>query len=104
MKEFADVVFPASQTPYTDQAGRSHDVTEKSYINRIRAYIDKCVPGSHRKTLFELRLDDVGKRIEAIYDFASQGVHDSVTKNDVDMCVIDSYLLIGALLRAAPLT
>lgn len=102
LKDFADAVYPASNTPYTDSEGIKLKVDDSAYKNRIWAFIDTNLTGS-RKKLFKTRAEDMGNRINSINDLLCKGVHAELTQNDVNMCVIDTYLIIGSLLQEIPI-
>jgi hypothetical protein len=49
----------------------------------------------------KVSITDTGNRVDALYDLASKGVHDEVSVEEVDQAVIQTYLLVGDLLRLA---
>jgi hypothetical protein len=99
LKDFADYVFPAASTPYMCRDGRSLAVTNDKYKNRLLAFIDTQYTGNRRKLLMT-RLADLESRVHSLNDILSQGTHaeEGLDSVDVNICVIDTYLLIGSLL------
>ncbi len=99
LKTFADSVFPSQENPYIYGKNKELDVTEDKYVNRIWAFIDKSIEGETRKEYLKSRVNDFGNRVEALYNMTNKGIHDSIDQVDVNMCVIDTYLFLGALLE-----
>lgn len=99
LKDFADYVFPAQKTQYKMKSGEQFKVTDKEYKNRLLAFIDRESKGSKRKLLTS-RIGDLTKRIHSLNDILSKGVHAGMEMElrDVELCVIDTYLLIGSLI------
>lgn len=44
-------------------------------------------------------LEDVGARLGALNELASEGVHAEVTTYEVDTCVVQTYLVVADVLR-----
>lgn len=97
LKAFTDVVFPAQEYNYITKDKRSLSVTDIKVKNRLIAYIDKETKGNTRKLLIA-RASDLETRLHSLEDILSQGTHEGITKNDVNMCIIETYFLIGSLL------
>lgn len=45
-------------------------------------------------------MEELGRRLDAINDLSSKGVHADVTIEEADQCVLQTYLLVGGLARA----
>ena len=99
LKEFADYVFPAQNENYKKRNGDSLVVTDDKYKNRLLAFIDKNSAGDKNKFLSS-RVSDLEVRLHIINDLLSKGTHEEVKLMDVNICVLDTYLLIGSLLSA----
>jgi hypothetical protein len=97
LKAFADAVFPAQKKKHKTKDKRELDVSDIKVKNRLIAYIDKQTKGNKRRLLLS-RVGDLEKRIHNIENFLSQGTHEGITENDVNMCIIETYLIIGSLL------
>lgn len=97
LKEFADFVFPAQKGTYKKRNGEALAVTEDKYKNRLLAFIDKESTGSKNKYL-SARVSDLESRIHILNDLLSKGTHEGLNLQDVNICVLDTYLLIGSLL------
>jgi hypothetical protein len=99
LKDFADYVFPAQKEQYELCSGEKLDVTDDKYKNRLLAFIDGKSTGNKGR-LLKARFSDLSSRIRSLHDLLSQGTHDEkdITLLDVNICVIDTYLLIGSML------
>jgi hypothetical protein len=104
LKDFADYIFPATNTPYVCRDGKKISVTDDKYKNRLLAFIDQKYTSNKRKLLMA-RTADLESRIHALNDILSQGTHgdDGLDSIDVNICVIDTYLLIGSLMSTIDL-
>ena len=94
----ADVVFPAQSEPFTDSTGSARDVSTKNYRNRLFAFLDGAVAGDTAKKLLGATIEDFIDRVESLDDLSQKGVHDSVTQQEVDLCVAQTYQLAGEVL------
>lgn len=97
LKEYADVVFPASGQKYRKKSGEELVVTDDKHKNRLIAFIDKYASGDRNKFL-SARVSDLESRIHYLNDLLSRGTHVGMGVDDVRICVLDTYFLIGSLL------
>jgi hypothetical protein len=97
LKVFADFVFPAQKDRYTKRSGEKLVVTDDKYKNRLLAFIDSQLSGD-KAVWLESRLSDLERRVHVLNDLLSRGTHVGLSRTDVRMCVLDTYLLIGSLL------
>ena len=98
IKDFADFVFPPQKEQYKNKNGETLDVTDDKYKNRLIAFVDQNTHGDKGK-LTKARLSDLMARIHTLNDLLSKGTHVGLDLQDVNICVIDTYLLIGSLLN-----
>lgn len=98
LKEFADSVYPPSDSPYIDSGGNSRLVTDTHVRNRIWAYLDKKHSGSTKGKLLKVKIEDLGARVDSLYDLASKGMKTEIDRFEVEMCVIEIFLLLGYIL------
>lgn len=98
LKEFADSVYPPSDSPYIDSGGNSRAVTDTNVRNRIWAYLDRKHSGSTKGKLLKIKLEDLGARVDGLYDLASKGMKSDIDRYEVEMCVIEIFLLLGYIL------
>jgi len=97
LKEFADYVFPARKEDYEKRNGEVISVTDDKYKNRLLAFIDTKVTG-RRNEFLSSRASDLESRIHSLNDLLSKGTHEGLSQTDVNVCVLDTYLLIGSLI------
>ncbi len=102
LKSFADVVFPAGPKPYLGKDGKSHDVTDDKYINRLRAFITDTVSNGSFGDAMVARLEYIAAPIEAINDQANKGVHATISRREADSAVLQTYFLLADLLEILP--
>lgn len=97
----ADIVFPAQRDPWIDGTGVARSVDAANYRNRLWAFVADSMAGQRRhREVFHATLEDVGGRIDAVDNLASKGVHADVTASEVELCFIQTYILVGEVLEA----
>ncbi len=100
LRSVADVVFPPSDNPVRGRDGKEHQVGPDQYLARLWAFLDSQIgPGQTARRLTAAALQDIGGRVERLNNLASKGVHEEVTQEEVDLCVLHSFLLAGEVLR-----
>ena len=97
LKEFADYVFPPAKSEFRKKDGDSLVVTDDKYKNRLLAFIDKNTAKKDNKFL-SARASDLIARIHVLNDLLSKGTHVGLTIEDIQICLLDTYLLIGSLI------
>lgn len=97
LKEFADYVFPARKETYKRKNGEELAVSDDKYKNRLLAFIDMSTSGDKSRFLAS-RMADLETRVHALNDLLSKGTHVGLELQDVRICVLDAYLLIGSLI------
>ena len=100
LKAVADKVYPARSGEVTGVDGKARAMTDDKYLNRLNQAVAEALGKHGQGAVLQAVLQDFGKRLSALNDLASKGVHDSVTAAEVDICVIQTYLLVGDILRA----
>ncbi len=99
IKCFADKVYPASNEKYKCKNGKELDIKDNHYKNRIIAYMDSKTNGD-KKIFLEARFSDLLTRIQKIHDMLSNGTHNlKLSYADVQMCIIQTYFLLGDLIN-----
>ena len=99
LESVADVVYPPRAEPVTDSGGRTRNVGQENYINRLWMFVADAMAGSTQSKLLLATLTDFGDRIDKVYSLTNKGVHDDVAQAEVDTCVMQTYLLAGEILR-----
>lgn len=104
LKSLADALYPAKQEPITCFDGKERILTEEKYISRLWQFIFEKTQKNTSGELLVAQLQDLGNRIDKIYDLANKGVHAEVSDFEVNQCIIQTYLLLGDILRISERT
>jgi hypothetical protein len=99
LKDLADVLYPSTNQKFTGGDGKARDLSEEKFVNRLWQFISEKTQISTSVELLQASLDDLGHRLDRIYDFTNKGVHSEVDEFEMNQCLIQTYLLIGDLLR-----
>ncbi len=98
-KAVADHVYPANNGKITSRDGTERCMTEDKYISRLWQFIDVQVGATRSGELLLANVTDIGNRIDRIYSLSSKGVHGAVNPAEANQCVVQTYMLIGDILR-----
>jgi hypothetical protein len=79
--------------------GKKRSLTDEKYVARIWQYIHERTEGTASRNLLGLQAEKLGRRVDRLYELSSKGVHSDVSSFEVQQCVLQTYLLIGDLLR-----
>jgi hypothetical protein len=101
LKSVADNIYPARDEPVVGSDGKERRLTDDKFVSRLWQFVAERVGGSASGRLLLTSVKDVGDRIDRIYDLSCKGVHAEVSEFEVNQCVIQTYLLIGDILRIA---
>lgn len=101
LKSLADSLYPVPTQPVRGPDGRERALTEEKYINRLWQFVYERVKGKTAGDLLLAQVTDMGGRIDRLYDLSSKGVHADTTEFEVNQAMIQTYLLIGDILRLA---
>ena len=99
LKALADAVYPASNEKVVGIDDKERKLTENKYISRLWQFVSDRVGGKSSGDLLLACTEDLGNRLDKAYDLQCKGVHDEVTEFEVNQCVIQTYLLVGDILR-----
>ena len=99
LESVADVVYPPRIEPVVDAGGKSRDVGQENYVNRLWMFVADSMSGSTRSKVLLATLQDFGTRIDKVYALTNKGVHADVAQAEVDTCVMQTYVLAGEILR-----
>jgi hypothetical protein len=101
LKTLADRFYPARSSPVIGADGKKRILTDKKYIARLWQFVYERTKSSKSRDLLNAQVQDLGNRIDRLYDLSSKGVHDMVGEFEVNQCVIQTYLMVGDILRLA---
>ena len=98
LKSVADALYPARDEPVIGTDGKAHPMTDDKFVNRLVQFVSEALPNAAGEVL-EAELSDFGRRLDALNELSSEGVHAKVTQTEVDVCIIRTYLFVGDLMR-----
>jgi hypothetical protein len=97
LERLADALFPPQKEP---RNGRS--LTKREYRNRLWAYVEGTLSESNRDLVLA-SLDDVGRRIDELVEFANRGLHaDAVSAGELQRLLVALVTLAYDLLTLEP--
>lgn len=99
LKSLADAVCPATGETVVGLDGRERILSDDKFMNRLLHFVQLRLERSALGELLKVRLQEIGERLRRLNDLASKGVHAAVTSSEVDQCLIQTYLLVGDILR-----
>lgn len=98
LKSVADVVYPARNEPFIAADGQQRKLTDERYINRLLQFVSEHAGKHGSGEVLQANLTMLGARLSAIDRLASKGVHASVTVAEVEVCIAQTYLVIGEII------
>jgi hypothetical protein len=99
LKALADAVYPPRQEKVEGADGKVRDLSEEKYVARLWQFVSERVGGHSAGQLLQATLSDLGTRIDRVYELSCKGVHAEVSEFELNQCVIQTYLLVGDILR-----
>jgi hypothetical protein len=99
LKSVADATYPPTSTPKIGADGREHQLTDDRYIARLLQFVYEKRKGKASAELLRAQVDALAGRLEALNDLSSKGVHAEVSAEEVDQTILETYLVIGEILR-----
>ncbi|MFA4955649.1 MAG: hypothetical protein WC556_01585 [Candidatus Methanoperedens sp.] len=94
LKDFADVIYPPKNILIN---GRK--VGEEEYINRLWAFTSEKIENDTNGELIKSEIEYIGNRIDTLYHLTCKGAHSKITKDEAERAIIQTYLLIGDLIK-----
>lgn len=99
LKSLADQLYPATHLPALGSDGKEHKVTDERFIARLRQYAYEQVGGRSAGKVVLAEVERLGVLLDRLNSLDSKGVHDDVSQAEVEQCTIQTYLVVGDLLR-----
>lgn len=97
LKDLADKLFPASNTPI-ERGGKLIEVSTDNYVNRLMCYIEDQRRSETYYAVVGSTLEFIGDRLDALAGAGSKGTHSEVKKDEAERYIIYTYLVVGDLL------
>jgi hypothetical protein len=101
LQDLADAVFPPQEDRIIKVRGKEKQTKlgKENYINRIIAFIEEHSSSKRFKDIVGSHLRFVGERLDAVFEAAQKGSHDTIiSREEADRYVIYTYLIVGDLL------
>lgn len=99
LKDLADVLYPPPEQPVAGVDGRLRDLSEEKYISRLWQFLYEQTAHSTSAELLMATIEDLGHRVDRLYELTNKGVHAEVGEFEANQCLIQTYLIVGDLLR-----
>ena len=99
LKGIADTLYPSCTTSVLGSDGKLRVLNDAMFVARLRQFIGESNAGGAAKTILGGDLDQLGTKIERLNELSSKGVHAQVTDFEVNMAMLGTYSVVGALLR-----
>ncbi len=87
LEGLADVLYPPR-----DETVQGRKLTRESYINRLWAYCEEKLHGDQKK-LFQIQLEDIGRRIDKIYALANKALHAEVSPAEMGRFIVALFVV-----------
>lgn len=97
----ADSLFPAQDAEIVDSKGKKRKVGPDEYKNRLMAFIEKKISHTSDLSIVSSELEHLAARLDAVYEKACKGVHDTITLSEARLTVIHTYLFLSEVAKHA---
>ncbi|MGA2514048.1 MAG: hypothetical protein ABSG37_10570 [Candidatus Limnocylindrales bacterium] len=95
----ADLLYPPTGETVKGHDGVERWMTKEAYRNRLWQYIGEHESSKKTRKFVLDSIETLGQRLDDLDGLANRGVHDHVTAQDADRTIVQTYLLVGDLLR-----
>jgi hypothetical protein len=68
-------------------------------VARLWQFVSERVGRHSAGQLLQATLSDLGTRIDHVYELSCKGVHAEVSESESNQCIIQTYPLVGDILR-----
>jgi len=98
-RTIADKVYPARGKPIIGRDGKERRLGEEQYISRLWQFVSDEIGKATSSKLLLSQISDLGNRLDRVYEMSCKGIHVDVTSFEANQCMIQTYMLIGDILR-----
>lgn len=99
LNDFADSIYPPSDTPIKIEGGKTIKIGKDQYINRLIQFIDSKSKSNTYASVVGADLQSIGERLDAINSAVCKGTHSDITKDEASRYLIHTYLLISDIVQ-----
>lgn len=96
LKALADALYPPRE-PID-----GHVLDADHFVNRLTQYAKENLQSRSRREALDEEIASVARRAEALNDLASKGIHNEVSREELELVVVRTYVLAGELLGLLP--
>lgn len=93
-KSVADYFYPPISEPTVCSDGKTRDLGEEKYLNRLQEYIKSNIPKSTSTDLIISEFEYLSVFARKLNEIASKGVHSDVTQEEAKQGLIGLYLFL----------
>lgn len=101
LKTLADALYPATNESVEGIDGRTRIMDADSYINRLCQFAAEAAHGSSSRDLLVSNVKALGEQLRHLNSLDSKGVHADASSAEADQCLIQTFTVVGDLLRIA---
>lgn len=101
LKSLADALYPATGAEIEGVDGNRRTMSADAYINRLCQYAADATAGSASRDLVVESVEALGRKLKHLNSLSSKAVHADVSAAELDQCIMQTYLVVGDLLRLA---
>lgn len=99
LKDLADAIYPPTKNIKKGIDGKSHELGEEQYINRIIEFITQKSKSETYIKIVGSHLRFIGDRLKSILEGSHKGTHTNITdREEANRIVVYTYLLLGDIL------
>ncbi len=95
----ADSLYPPPEDPVVGLDGKERRLTSEQFIARLWQFVYERMRGHSSGEMLMASVKSVGHRLDHLNHLSSKGVHAVVGEREVEQCIIQTYLVVGDLLR-----
>jgi hypothetical protein len=101
LQSVADVLYPATGAVVVGSDGKPREMSADKYRNRLWQYVSEHASSDIGRRIAGATIEELGRKVNILDELGSKGVHGQVTLEEVDQCVLQTYVLVGELLQLA---
>jgi hypothetical protein len=101
LKSVADTFSPPRDGLAIGSDGKEHKLTDENYIARLWQFVFEKLSSSRSGELLQTQINEIGNRLNRLYNLTNKGVHAEVSRFEVNQVIIQTYLIVGDILKVA---
>lgn len=99
LKSLADRIYPVPEAPVVGADGKPRTLTDSMFVARLWQFTFERMRGSTSRDILLNQVHQLGERIDRLNSLSSKGVHAAVDEIEATQCVLETYSVVGNLLR-----